>query len=267
MKNDEKNRERIGKDRWLVSYADFITLLFAFFVVMYAISSVNEEKYQTFTHSLEKAFPNSYKSFSNIDPDKLMEIVSFLEDKQRISARALQKDMKSHGGFKDIDLMYTIKKQFKDLIVDKKIRLRESADWLEVEVGSNVLFSTGSAFLDNDAEMIVKNLAEVLKSTKNTITVEGFTDNIPIHNTIYPSNWELSADRAAAVASAFIAAGIEAKRLAVTGYGENFPIADNATAKGQKKNRRIIIVVEKENKRKKYLATTDKEKSKDGEHQ
>ena len=104
--------------------------------------------------------------------------------------------------------MLNIEKQFKIAIQNKKIRLKESEKWLEVEAGSNILFKTASSFLNNEAEIMIEDLAKVLKNKNNTITIEGFTDNIPIHNSIYLSNWELSADRAESVASAFIAAGI-----------------------------------------------------------
>jgi chemotaxis protein MotB len=228
---------------------------------MYAISSVNDEKYRTLSYALEQAFPDSYNKFSNIDQSKLAKIVSFMQNNPTASVDALQDEIKTHGEFQDTDLTLTIKKQFKDLIVNKKIRLRESDDWLEIEVGSNVLFDSGSSFLNDEAEKLIKELAAVLKNTKETITIEGFTDNVPIHNAIYPSNWELSADRAAAVVTAFTAAGIESRRLAITGYGENFPITDNTTVKGQKKNRRIIIVVEKNNKRKKYLEAFNNEEN------
>lgn len=258
MRKEERNNGRTGKDRWLVSYADFITLLFAFFVVMYSISSINNEKYRVFSYALGEAFPETFKKFGTISTTELAEFVSVLDGKKNAAFEEVvatsDASGKEGGNFQDTNLKLKIKTQFKVLITDKKIRIKDSVDWLEIEVGSNILFNSGSSFLNNDAECIIKELAEILMTTDNTITIEGFTDDIPIYNTIYPSNWELSADRASAVARAFIVAGFKPERLAVTGYGDNFPIADNQTAEGRQQNRRIVIVVEKENKRKKYLA-------------
>lgn len=251
MKLNKELKDRVGKDRWLVSYADFITLFFAFFVVMYAISSINYVKYRNFSKSLEAVFPEKFRKMSILHPDKIAEIVSFIEDNNNSTAHNLQEETETYRDhYQDIDLAFTLKKQFNSLIEDKKIRLRESADWLEIEVGSNLLFGVGSSFLNNEPELIIKNLATILQNNNNTITVEVFADNIPIHNNLYPSNWELSADRAAAVANALINDGVSSKRLTVTGYGENFSIADNDTLDGRTKNRRIIIFIEKENKRK-----------------
>lgn len=257
MKFKEDNLERTGKDRWLVSYADFITLLFAFFVVMYAISSINSAKYREFVKSLEQVFPDRVENIKQLDLNKLLKIMPFIVAKHHDGEDNLTKKLDSNGDFQDIELVLKLKKQLNSLVVKQNIQFRESTDWLEIEVGTNILFNTGSSFLNNDAELMLKQLATLLSHSKNTITIEGFTDNVPIHNTVYPSNWVLSADRAATVASAFIRAGIEPQRLAVVGYGENFPRANNDSELGRQQNRRIIIVVEKNNKRKQYLATNN----------
>ena len=257
MKKTEEHSERIGKDRWLVSYADFITLLFAFFVVMYSVSSINNEKYHTLSEALNKAFPESVNNFGVLNKEKLDDVTTLLTvNKNKLAANWLPNTgelLHNKTGFQNGDLVLKLTDKFKELILDGKVLVKDSADWLEIQVGSNVLFNTASSFLNNDAEAMIKELADILVSTSNMISIEGFTDNVPIHNTVFPSNWELSADRAATVARAFIAAGIKSDRLAVIGYGENFPIADNKTAEGRQQNRRIVIVIEKENKRKDYL--------------
>jgi len=245
-----QHSERAGKDRWLVSYADFITVLLAFFVVMYSASSIHNGKYEALTKVLHQTFPQTLENLSALSTKEATQFIESIENKSNVVIADLLGSVDAQA----YSLMIKLNEEFKALISDKKIQLKNSEDWLEIEVGSNMLFKTGSSFLSNDAEFIIKKLAQILIVSTNTITIEGFTDDIPIYNTIYPSNWELSTDRASAVARAFISAGIEAKRLAVTGYGENFPIADNKTEIGRQQNRRIVIVVEKENKRKKYLA-------------
>lgn len=242
--------ERAGKDRWLISYADFITLLLAFFVVMYSASSINNGKYEALANVLQQTFPQTLEKLDALSVEEATKFIDGIENKNN----TVLADLLSHTDLQASSLMIKLNEEFKVLISDKKIHVKNSEDWLEIEIGSNMLFNTGSSFLNNDAEFIIRKLAQILMASTDNITIEGFTDNIPIHNTIYPSNWELSTDRASAVARAFISAGIEAKRLAVTGYGENFPLTDNKTENGRQQNRRIVIVVEKDNKRKKYLA-------------
>ena len=257
MINKDTEPERAGRDRWLVSYADFMTLLCAFFVVMYALSSINTEKYEVYSKAISSSFPASLKKLqmlSNAELQKFISIVESSKDGSVIDDSKVQADPGSEK-LEENDLAKIIQNRFQYLIQAKKIKLKTSEDWFEVEVGSNLLFNSGGAFLNNESEIIITGLAEILKPMKHSITIEGFTDNVPISNPIYPSNWELSADRAASVARAFVAAGISESRLSITGYGENFPIADNNTTEGKQNNRRIVIVIEKENKRKNYLAT------------
>jgi chemotaxis protein MotB len=130
-----------------------------------------------------------------------------------------------------------------DLISDDLVSVRRMQSWLEVEIRTDVLFPSASAALVSDAVPIMTKLAHTLQPFPNPIRIEGYTDNLPINSDRFPSNWELSAARAASVARLFTSLAIDPKRLTVTGYGEFRPIADNKTAEGRDKNRRVVLVV------------------------
>lgn len=250
--------EYINKERWIVSYADFVTLLFAFFVVMYAISSVNTGKYRVLADALEESFSEPLKS---IDPIQLGELARFLsnydvESEDAPINQTINNPQAEENFSEEIPLELLaeeIRPFFKGLIKQGQVELRQQEDWVEVEISSQVLFDTGGAFLKPDAQIIIRDIAEILKKFPNPITVEGFTDNVPIQNALYPSNWELSADRATTFVRELISNGVLANRLSAMGYGENFPIGNNATLEGRKKNRRVIILIQKDSTRRAYL--------------
>jgi chemotaxis protein MotB len=247
----------VNHDRWLISYADFITLLFAFFVVMYSISQVNENKYKILSNTLTEAFNISEKTLdpfqigetpkSNpINLIKLNELVT--EDKERGQedmGSGIEKNMP--GGlpneFKEIS--DKIEKGFGDLLNEELITVRGNEEWLELELKSSLLFSSGGAQLSNNALELLGEIAGILQEGENPVRVEGFTDNVPINTRLFPSNWELSTARAAAVIQLFIEEGMSPERLAATGYGEYQAIADNTTPEGREKNRRVVLMISK----------------------
>src|SRR5690606_31582360 len=130
------------------------------------------------------------------------------------------------------------------MIDEQLITIEQTKDWLEIEINSRMFFLPGTSALIREAEVIVNDIAKIIKRVPNPIVVEGFTDDTPISNEIYPSNWELSADRANSVLRSLITFGVHAERLSARGYGENFPIADNNTPGGRHKNRRVVILIE-----------------------
>ena len=129
------------------------------------------------------------------------------------------------------------------LIKQGMINVRRSTFWLEVEINTSILYSSGSARLESDAVPVLEELATILVPFPNALHVEGFTDNVPINTLAFPSNWELSAARAASVVTLFARVGIEPTRLAAIGYGEYRPVADNDSEEGRTKNRRVVVVV------------------------
>lgn len=232
-------------ERWLVSYADFITLLFAFFIVMYAISSVNEGKYRVLSSSLVSAFKNDNPSslapphsteFSPISIQQSNEADSIkLIDNLSIQKAKKQEKMKS--------MAKNILHALEPLVKDGQVRVTQSSLGITVEINASVLFSPGQAKLAGNSSLTLQAVAHVIKGHEDEIHVEGHTDNLPIQTENFPSNWELSSARASSVIRLFIENGVEAYRLTALGYGENRPIETNETPEGRKRNRRVTVMI------------------------
>lgn len=251
MAKKKKHEEHENLERWLVSYADFITLLFAFFVVMYSISSVNEGKYRVLSDSLQSAFelePRTLSPFQMGDPGPS-------SDKPRISdsdvAGKSQSVVESDNAYEQTlaTMSNEVQANLQDMIEKGLIAVRTEKNWIEIEINSSVLFGSGNAQISETALPLLRILARVLGKFSHDIKVEGYTDNQPISNKFYPSNWELSAARAASVVRLFEANGIEPTRLSAVGYGSTKPIASNDTEWGRNKNRRVVLIVSREHTR------------------
>lgn len=231
--------EHENHERWLVSYADFITLLFAFFVVMYAISSVNEGKYKVLSDSLVEVFnqpQNSPKPIQIGEPARTLEPTpDEAPESQNNSPDAATQALEQ--------ISNDIQAAFGDLIKADQLTVRGNEQWVEIELNSSLLFSSGDAVPNEGAFAIIEKIAKILAPFENPVHVEGFTDNIPISTGPYPSNWELSTARAASIVRLLAIDGVRPGRLAAVGYGQYQPIADNATAEGRARNRRVILVV------------------------
>ncbi|MBX3617457.1 flagellar motor protein MotD [Nitrosomonas sp.] len=233
-------------ERWLVSYSDFITLLFAFFVVMYAVSSVNEGKYRVLSSSLVSAFKtnNQSASVASTQPAKFSALQNQhsnsgtpikLVDHPDVNKERKQEKMK--GMAKDI------LSALEPLIKDGQVRVTQSSLGVTVEINASVLFSPGQAKLAESSSLSLQAVANVIKEHEHDIRVEGHTDNVPINTENFPSNWELSSARASSVIRLFIEKGVEAHRLTAIGYGENRPIESNETPEGRKRNRRVTVTI------------------------
>ena len=258
MSRKKRSEEHENHERWLVSYADFITLLFAFFVVMYSISSVNEGKYRVLSDSIVAAFRDPTRSLqpiqigdlarsaaqsdSIIDRSQpvieLFQVPLPIQSEQQAAVqhrRALPEaptDDASQPGLDQAsqDLADSIEAAMAQLVDEGLIQVRRDKRWIEVEINTSILFPSGSAHLSGQAEPVLRELAAKLQPLSNIIHVEGFTDNVPISNFDFFSNWELSAARAASVVHLFTRLGIDPQRLAAIGYGEYRPVASNDTA-------------------------------------
>jgi len=245
-----------NNERWLVSYADFITLLFAFFVVMYAISSLNEEKYKIVSKTLKANFNEPVSKIEPLEFDDLTKYLANAGDEPATRSQTIKNELEEENYISQVPIRVISERArqfFKGLIARNQLALKETSDWLEIEISSNLLFDSGSAELRISGENIILNVASFIKEFEASISIEGFTDNIPIENDIFPSNWELSTGRAASVIRLLIEGGVPKDRLSAVGYGENFPSATNGSNEGRTKNRRVIILIEKANKRKSYL--------------
>ncbi len=238
------SHESDNTDRWMVSYADFVTLLFAFFVVMYAMSSVNEGKYRVLADTMNEAFKVAPKSPDPIQIGKENKVVSSAETTKTIikPIKVLPKSQRTYKREMQ-QIAKTVSKSVQPLIDQGLIKVTKHDLWVEIEMNSKILFSSADSELEDEAFPALKALAEVLKKLPNSIDVEGHTDNVPIQNELFPSNWELSASRAASVVHLFTRYGVNPKRLSSIGYAEFRPVASNTTAEGRLRNRRVKIVV------------------------
>lgn len=266
MRRRRRQEEPANHERWLVSYADFITLLFAFFVVMYSISSVNEGKYRVLSNTLAGAFapgademkpiqigdvetglmpsePGPYYQ-SDIEPANIEPTIDPAQLEE--AAPPTDSDAQDEIGLTQESLSTIatdLKGSMANYIEQDLIEVTQTEHWIEVEIKSKMLFDSGTARISHKALKVMRAIAVILKPLPNVINVEGHTDNIPIKNAMFPSNWELSASRAASVVHIFARLGITPERLAAIGYAQHRPIADNATAAGRQKNRRVSLLI------------------------
>ncbi len=237
----QRQQEHENHERWLVSYADFITLLFAFFVVMYSISSVNDGKYRVLSDTLVAAFKTPPKSLVPINVGKTSTSDQIVKD-NKVSLINV-KPIKSNKSKSLNEVKNELNESLKSFINDKSIKITQTSNWISVEMDSSIIYTSGSSNLEIDAIPILQKLARILAPLSNEIEVEGHTDNIPIHNVFYPSNWELSAARSARVVNLFTNSGVNPERLSAIGYGQYRPLASNKTDSGRKKNRRVNVVI------------------------
>lgn len=249
-------------ERWVVSYADFITLLLAFFVVMYSISSVNEGKYRVLSESLQGIFRGIEHTFDPIEVGDVEESqnkrdIGLLGQKPAIEASRnteLPPDLSAETEeLQQIEL--DAKKRFQELIADGELSISGNRLWVEIEIQSGLLFPSGSATLDIAADGVLEAVAEILKTHQNPIHVEGFTDDRPVEHGLFPSNWELSAARAAGVVRTLAHFGVAPERLAAVGFGQYQPKVSNRTPRGRAKNRRVKIIVSRDERVRRSLTS------------
>ncbi len=261
MARKRKHEEHENHERWLVSYADFITLLFAFFVVMYALSSVNEGKYRVLSDSLVSAFNNPQKDLDPIKiPDAMQspaEMVITLpspmtlnsQDRPPIIQKKSEPDepppsVVDSPDQKNLDkIADQLSLALNKMIEKDLIKVNKNGDGIDVEINSSILFNSGSALLQPQAVPVLTEIARIVKDFPNALRVEGYTDDIPIDTPMYASNWELSAGRAASVVHLFSDERVDPFRMSATGYGEYRPIAANTTAAGRNANRRVVVMI------------------------
>lgn len=212
---------KTGHDRWLVSYSDFITLLFAFFVVMYSISQVNEEKYRTLTQTLNDTF-----------------IQRSVNDS---SSEAEEKD--NDVELASLDDLQSSLENVLDSPASGVVAFSANENWIELTLPSELLFESGSAETKKEAIQIFNQISDLVAEYENEIQVVGHTDNVPISNQNYKNNWYLSSARAVAIVNYLSFQGVSPERLSAIGFGEYRPVADNSSEEGRAKNRRVVLRV------------------------
>jgi chemotaxis protein MotB len=238
-------------DRWLISYADFITLLFAFFVVMYSISQVNENKYQILTSSLTQAFKVPQSSMQPIQIGEINRSVQpvtgddieqpELNSDNQESGQLDSENFASTEEFKDLE--NGLREALGGLIAQNLADIQSDVNWINITLRSGLLFPSGSDLLNPDASPLLEEVSKHINSNNQKLLIHGHTDNIPIETERFPSNWELSSARAVAVVRELQKLSVYAPRMSVEGHGEFQPIAPNDTAENRKKNRRVVISI------------------------
>jgi chemotaxis protein MotB len=261
----KKHEDHVNHEAWAIPYADLMTLLLAFFVVMYAVSVVNEGKYRVMSNSIIEAFngsshviapmPQTRTSPHNVDPAMAApqgqpgaattpvnvpipakpQSVRVMDVRQALQDRTEQKNLEV--------IRDQIQRAMQPLIDKQMVIVRKTTTWLEIELRTDILFPSGVARLSDQANGVLDDMAGILKPFPNPVRIEGYTDDRPINTSLYPSNWELSAARAAAVARLFSEQGVEPSRLGIVGWSEYRPAADNTTEDGRNHNRRVLIVI------------------------
>lgn len=228
-------------DRWMVSYADFITLLFAFFVVMYAISSVNEGKYRVFGSSLMEAFgshgqakPETMVPLSEND----MLLKSLVERRNAKLAERLRKQQEAMQR-----IAKNLNQVMAPLVTNGQVSVSETSRGVVLEINASALFNQGDAELQSTSLKTLSEVANILGQGDQAIEIEGHTDDVPIKTPRFPSNWELSSARASSVARLFIEHGVASGRLTVVGSAANHPVAPNDTPEGRARNRRMTVTL------------------------
>lgn len=232
--------EHDNHERWLVSYADFITLLFAFFVVMYALSSINEGKYRILSNSLLNAFagaPAAAAPALMALPVQLPQQAAPPRQLSRIE-EALRRERE-----RLTIVARDIHKVLAPLVDQGKVRVIQTDLGVTVEINASVLFAPGEAKLTEQTSKALREVALVLKEDDHALRIEGHTDSVPIGTPQFPSNWELSSVRASSVVRLLIDNGIGEERLAAVGYAATRPVDTNETAEGRLRNRRVSVMI------------------------
>jgi chemotaxis protein MotB len=256
MARKKKHEEHVNAEAWAIPYGDLVTLLFALFTVMYAMSSVNEGKFRVLSDSLIAAFHGAPKSIEpvnigdkqpgkggekplvGVQPTAFMKIK---EQKNGVDASQSPRDPNAEAQMPEPNkapgALIRMERQVQDamqaLIDAKLVTVRRESMWLEIEINTDILFPSGAGDFSAQAAPVLDKLAEVLKPFSNPIRVEGHTDDRPIKTASFPSNWELSAARAASVVHEFTKAGIDPLRLEIVGFGEFHPRQSNDTIEGR----------------------------------
>jgi len=245
----KKRDSHVNHERWLVSYADFITLLFAFFVVMFASSQTDKAKMQAVSDSVQKALKG--ESFNSMVTAVLGGSV---DTKGQGNAQ-----MKGPGGVKKELKTVEVKRdgQIAELLPSLKILNQElgsevRAGKLKISMGARgliisftqaALFPSGEDEIARDFYPTIQKIATAIKQVPNPVRLEGHTDSVPIHNSRFKSNWDLSAARSIALLELFVSSGLPGDRLSIAGYADTAPVDNNDTEEGRQRNRRVDMVI------------------------
>lgn len=274
MNRLRKRRHNVEHDnvhRWLVSYADYMTLLFALFVVLYAMAMVNEKPFESITESVGHVFQaNEKKPKNRGHGDDILNVNTSKSNKRLFgngilddAGPALLEGEQTLSNISDAQVgsnLTSLKDELHaalyELIESGFAQLQIDGDWLEIELNSGLLFPSGSSSATNSATSILGVIFDVIGEVSNFVRVRGYTDNQVIKTEIFSSNWELSVFRATSILRVLVDLGVNPARMAIEGYGQYYPMADNTTAHGRAKNRKVVVAISKYGLKKSNLINT-----------
>src|SRR4051812_11652890 len=240
-------RSRVTHERWLVSYADFITLLFAFFVVLFATAKADQKKQMQVSQAIDAAFKSlgmfpdtTRKPAKNPDPAAGAEPaaipMNIVMGEDVLSPARVKDDLET--------LRRDLEQRLSNQVAQHTVSIEMGRDGLVISLREAGFFDSGAATPRPEALATLRQIAASLSRTPYDLRVEGHTDNVPIHTDSFDSNWELSSARATRIARLFLELrAIPADRLSAAGYAEFHPVASNATPEGRAVNRRVDLVV------------------------
>jgi len=238
--NPRVHRSRVTHDRWLVSYADFITLLFAFFVVLYAFAKADQKKQADVSNAIDSAFrslgifsqPEAAKKTSG-SPVMALDVVMGTD----IQSPEKVRDDLEH-------MQHDLEQRLAGQVAHHAVSIAMGRDGLVISLREAGFFDSGSATPHPATLETLRSIASSVGRTPYDVRIEGHTDNIPIHNDEFDSNWELSSARATHIARMMLSLrAIAPERLSAAGYAEFHPVASNDTPEGRAKNRRVDLIV------------------------
>lgn len=224
-------------ESWLIPYADLLTLLLALFIVLYAASTVDKEKYQSIMESFQSELTgtkiDNQQAGLSPNPSSPQPEVGLLEE-----------EVKGETNDKELDVLrQQLESYINNNSLQDMVSLQETEKGIEVSLKDVVLFDSGRADLKERSYQTLNGLVGLINTVLNPISIEGHTDNVPAHNTIYSSNWELSAARAASVLHYFESQNVQANRLQFSGFGEYQPLYPNDSDENRQSNRRVTVVI------------------------
>lgn len=236
-------RSKASHERWLVSYADFITLLFAFFVVLYAFAKADERKYGAVSAAIDSGFqamsvaPHKPASESN---GLVVRTPSSAIPESPVEEPASQAQIRS-----DLERIKSdLRRRLSTQIAERTVSIQLGRDGLVISLREAGFFDSGAAIPRAETEPSLQQIADSLRGTPYDVRVEGHTDNVPMHSAEFDSNWELSSARATRIARLFLEMhAIRPEQLSASGYAEFHPVATNGTPEGRAENRRVDLVV------------------------
>lgn len=256
-KQQHQHVDREDLDRWLVSYADYMTLMFALFVVLYALSTLKDEEYTVLSEALTQLFEKPDKSGTGISGSSVLIVPapqsdfshygSSLEEAKGpelvADASTLSDVRQQHVGSPLVSIEQELQLALANLIEQGAAKIQQDENWLIIELSSGLLFASGSATPTTTARTVLAEITRIINPINNFIRIRGYTDNVPINNELFASNWELSVARATAVVRQLEVLDTPSHRLVIEGYGEFYPSEPNDTEVGRAANRKVVIAI------------------------